>query len=411
MLILRPALIGFVVLVLMVLVGPLYGAQKSLSRASYERLSEIRDLMEEGEFGSAQDQLKMFLEDLGEEYQYDRAVALETLGYAQAQAQEYEKAAVSFQKVISIGVFPLERTQRNRQTLVRIYLNDGRYRKAERAIERWLQLEETREEKARMLALLGFSRLQLAEYAEAVAPLERAVSLREPPEKSWLHSLLKAYLEVENFAKAVLVQKQLIEIAPDKGRYWRNLVSLYMRQGKNSEALAVAGVAYVRNRKEEGRWLRWLAGMYLDQGRPYRAGEILRREIASGRVASNEDNLEMLAYAWGRARERRLAIRALQRVVNKSGDPQYWVRIARHHLALGDWAKMETAAEKALAHSELEDRGRVLLLVGISRFRQQRISDARQAFQKATEVEDVKEQALQWMRYLAVFSETKTESG
>jgi len=112
---------------------------------------------------------------------------------------------------------------------------------------------------------------------------------------------------------------------------------------------------------------------------PYRAGQVLEKEMNAGKLPSDTKNLTLLANAWFQARADDKAIPALNKAANQSGDPDLFLRLGSTYYNVEDYDKAIVALNKALDKG-VKNRKAAQQMVGLCYLTQEKFDDAKRVF-------------------------------
>ncbi len=219
------------------------------------------------------------------------------------------------------------------------------------------------------------------------------------PKEPWLQLLLALYLDQKNYGKAVGLLERLVKGFPKK-TYWLQLSAVYAELGREDDSAAVMQIAHTQGMLEKDGELRNLARMYLYQDIPYRAARVLEKGIADKKIKEDAKAWELLADSWLNAREYDRALPPLRRAATLSEKGDLYVRLARLHVEAERWGQAAAALRKGLAKKTLKDRGKALILLGISYHSDEHWDDARKAFNQAKDFPAQRKEAERWLTHL-----------
>jgi tetratricopeptide (TPR) repeat protein len=176
-----------------------------------------------------------------------------------------------------------------------------------------------------------------------------------------------------------------VRAAPQDKAGWQQLASIYSQQQLHDRALVVTELmdhAGMLSTPEET--LR-VAEQMLYGKMPYRAASYLSQAVEQNRLKGDAAIYQKIANAWLAAREYGKAVPPMQRAFDLSGDANIGARISDIHLQRNDWPAAEAAAQKALAKGGLKNPGSVRLNLGIALYNQNKLDEARAAFEQAAQ--------------------------
>ncbi len=397
------------VLLLTILLLPCLPAQAQdkplLSEKTYKALNEVHELLGKEQYRQAVTRLKTLLAKV-EGNRYERAVVLQTLGYAYSGAGRYEEAAGAFDKSLALGALPEEVAHGLRYNTAQLYIYSGQYRKGLKHLNRWFKGE--RKPPVESLVLAATAHYQLKQYKSAGKYLRQAIKASRRPRESWYQMLLACYLELKQYKSALSLVRTMVRRYPDKRDYWTQLVALYQRNKKEEKALATLELMRIRNMLDAGEQLR-LARMYLYLDLPWLAGRHLHRALTSGAIPATHENWYLLAQSWLQAREKARAADALQKAV-QAGPPD-----GNTHALLGQllvdlerWKEAVPALAEALKRGGLKHPALTRFLHGLALYHTGRIAQAIGELRRASDDKSLHDQAQWWLQYI---SDRRASSG
>ncbi|MDT8319614.1 MAG: tetratricopeptide repeat protein [Xanthomonadales bacterium] len=372
----------------------------AMSQQVYEKLTEIQELVEAKDYASAQiaiDELKL-RKGLSD---YEKAQVWNLSGYSYYLQERYGDAIRAYEQVLAQPDLPEALQLSTLKTMAQLQFTQEDYEAALVTVRRLMTA--VAEPAADVYMLEGQALFQLARYDEALAPIKTAVEMFEAqgqvPKENWLLLLRVIYFEQKNYDAMIDVVKKLIAHYP-KDTYVLTLAGVYSELGNTKKQLALTEVLYEKGYLNSASHVTNLANLYLLHGLPYKAAQVLEREMASDVVESNERNLRLLSQAWYQAREDEKAIPPLQQAAKLSEDGELYIRLAQAHINLENWGEAAAAAQKGLQMGGLKRDDTANIMLGMALFNQKRLEQARQAFAKAARDNRSKRAAEQWMAYV-----------
>jgi tetratricopeptide (TPR) repeat protein len=375
---------------------------QGLPRPLYETLERAQQLLQDEHPQQALQLLKRAKRQARGDYA--RAVVWQTFGYVQLELERLADAARSFETALELDALPAASRDNLRWNLARVLARLGRQRRAIELLEDWLS--RAAEPSLRPRLLLARLYIEVERYAE-VPPLLKGLARRlpEPKDKERVYRLLVvAYTELGRYRAAIAPLKALVSWLPQRREYWLRLADGYLSLGRETDALAVLEAAYLQGRLQRSGELRSLARLYLRRGIPYKAGVLLERALAAGRLEPNPDNLRLLAQSWRLARERDKAIAALERLLDLAPDADRARELAYLYLE-GDSAEqairvLEQALRRSAENGDSQARDELWMLLGLAYVRRGQPEQGREAFSRIDAGSRLGPQARRWLDYL-----------
>lgn len=370
--------------------------QATMTERAYKRLLQAQELLGENRFDEALSKLRnMERMDLNE---YERALVLQTIGFVHAQQGQYPEAIKNFEACLALNALPSNAQQGMLYSLASLYMSQEMYQKTIDTLKRWLANET--DPKPDAFIMMASSYATMNDYRSALPWAKRAVDASPEPKEPWHQLLVAIYFELGQFGNAAEVLTRMVGYWPDNLRYWETLFGAYQQKQDDLQALATLNLAYANGLLVEEKKIVNLVRMRMFLNLPFFAGDLLEKEMAGGRVARNEKNLELLLSAWSAAREYDKAIAVIDQLAPLKGDGELYLQQAQLFNEQNNWAGVAQAVQKALDKGNLKNTGKAYLLQGLAFSEQKRFQDAIASFRRAQQFEDTRSQATGWIEYV-----------
>lgn len=376
--------------------------------AAYENLQNERP-------GQAVTQLDALLAQRGDSMKpFDRASVLQIRGSALVGMDRFDRALADFAAALELNALPPEQTQQLRFNLAQLHFRQENHRQAIRYLEPWMAAADEPGDNA--YYMLAAAHYFLDEYAQAVAPAEKAIQLSASAERRYYELANILYSQLDRPEPRVRLLSRMIRHWPDEAIYWKQLAALYNEMGRARDSFATLEVAY-RNGLVDGEDdIVSLAQFYSLFDNPHRGAELLAREMQAGRVSRTVGHLETLSQLWSQAREHRKAIPVLREAAKLSDTGELSLRLGQVLFADEQYPAAETALAAAINKGGLDgdDRAETWLLLGTARFNQAGPGDrdirarADKAFANAHGFDRTRDSATAWRRYIRAIDDTET---
>ena len=373
----------------------------AMSQQVYEKLQEIQELVEAKDYASAQrlvDEAKAN-EKLSP---YERAQVWNLQAYSFYLQERYPDAIRAYEQVLAQPDLPEALIQSSLKTKAQLQFTQEDY---EGALATVRQLMSSIEEPAADVYMLeGQALFQLTRYDDALEPIKKAIQMYQEqgqtPKENWLLLLRAIYLEKRDYENMLVVLRQLIEYYP-KDTYVLTLAAVLGELGETKKQLALIESLYEKG-LIDGRptYLSNLANLYLMHGVPYKAAQLLEKELANKSMESDERNLRLLSQAWYQAREDAKAIPPLVEAAKLTNEGELYVRIAQAHLNLENWKEAAEAARKGIELGGLDRPDTANIMLGMALFNDKKLERARTAFERAAQDSRSSRAAGQWIKYV-----------
>ena len=107
---------------------------------------------------------------------------------------------------------------------------------------------------------------------------------------------------------------------------------------------------------------------------PYKAAVVLEKEMATGRIDSTLESLNMLVDAWILAQESEKAESVFNEIINSYNDEKSRLRLGQLHIENEKWGKAVDVLNIELESEDLTLTSKINLLLGIAQFNTENIA-------------------------------------
>jgi tetratricopeptide (TPR) repeat protein len=341
---------------------------------------------------------------------YAKALLLRDLAAAAAGRKDFAEAAKYLEQVLALNKSSgvevlsgpaLEELQKN---LTQLYMASGNYKKLVPQLEQQVKNANAPVES---LVALGSAYMEEKRYREAIPLLRRALAASKKPDPSWKRALLSALLETGQEKEALPLLEEAVRENPRDGDSWRQLIALTLKGGNKPKALGYMELAARLGHLETEQDRLRLASLTLELGAPFEAGSLLQAWIKDGQVKANAANWRFLASSWVQAREKKLALPALEEAAdNMRREGSGGAKSLRELLETKAQLLMEREQYARAAQTLTElislgtESGPVWQALAMARYQQADIDGALEAFRRARSFPQARASAEQWIAYL-----------
>lgn len=254
-----------------------------------------------------QEQVKQaitLLNELDTSRKYDQAFVARMLGVFYWQGGRAKLAIKHLKQAVDSRLLQDEQAWVTERMLADLYLNEQQFKQA---LHHYYQLQASVPEgqKADDLWLrIAQAHYQLAEWSKVIPAADRYLQASRENPLQPLSLKLGAQLQLKQWNGAIPTLEQLIALQPDKVNWWRQLVGLQLRVGKERAALDTLSLAKLNRLELSQSDRRMLAQLYAKRGVPERAAiEISELDGATTDVQllSEQASYWQLAKEWDRA--------------------------------------------------------------------------------------------------------------
>jgi tetratricopeptide (TPR) repeat protein len=326
---------------------------------------------------------------------YGRALLLRDMASTAAQKKDYKQAAQLLEQAIATHALAGPAENAMRQDLTQLYAANGNTKLLLPQLEAQVKTGKAAPE---TYVALGAAYLEQKRYADAAPLLEKGVRAVPNADLSWKRALLAAYLGSGREKDALPLLEEAVKRDPTHRDEWIQLAAVCIKAGNKERAQAVMEVAsrlgYLRDAPDRLR----LVTLTAQIGAPFEAGSLLSGWIDSKALADDAANRKLLATLWLAAREKKLALAALDRALAVAPSNELLQQKVQLHMEREEYAEASKDLEKLVAGPSRS--GPLLMTLGLARYQQADVDGALTAFRSAQEFAPSKKLAADWIKYL-----------
>lgn len=373
---------------------------KTLSKKVFEQLQKAQELLGADKHAEAMVELQGIL-DRGKRLKpYERAVTLQTVGYLEADRENYPATVRAFEEALAIeDGLPDEAKVDMMYNMGQLYMAMENYDKAISTLKAWFKIAEN--PNARAYILLANAYYNKEDYKTATKLAETAIQKSKGKGKeNWYKFLLALYFEANSYKKAEVLLEVMVKKFPGVAMYWKQLSAVTAENKKEKRSFAIAELAYMQGMLDKSRDFERLAQLYLYYDVPYKAAQVMESKIKDGTVEKNADNWGLLASSWMGAREHEKAIAPLTAAAKLSDDGDLYLQLGQAYVGDEKWAEARDALTNAIKKGGLKRVGNAYLLLGMTHANLDNFDAAEKAFENAAKHEESEKSAARWIEYI-----------
>lgn len=377
-----------------------------LSENTHKSLTAIHELMSQGNNEKALTSLQTTLKK-NTERKYDRAVIYQTMGYAYNSLGKYDEAIKAFVAATKDHALPRDILHNLDYIIAQLLIHTESFKDGLKYLGRWFKQEQVPDAASHMLAATAY--YQLDNFKQMIPHTRMAIRKTSTPPQMWYELLLAGYFELEQYENAEKLLETMIEHFPQKDDYWLQLAGVCQRLNNDKKALAVTELAYSKGILKGDEILQ-LVKTYLYLQMPYKAGQILEKEIQSNHIPITRENLELLSNSWLLAQEWEKGAAALSSAAEMTGDSALYLHLGQIYADMENWNEADKALSIALKDNKLKDKANAYLLYGISNYHNKNEERSLKALTKAANYILTRDQAMWWLDFIRSNQAISTDS-
>ena len=373
---------------------------QAVSKDVYDRITRAQEMVDEKDYRGA---LKLLnsLYNPDKLTEYEQSNVLNYIGYVYYNMDDIPNAIRTYERMITVPSLEEQTKKQTVYTLAQLYTMEEQYAKALTTLDKWFLLETNPAPEPFILKAQNLYQVQ--RYNDMVEPIENAMRVAEergkPVKEDWYVLLNFAYFQQENYLKVRDIQKILLVNWPKK-RYWFSLAGAYTELGEDENLINAYAAAYDQRMLEKEAELVTMAQLFMQREIPYKAGELLEKEMASGRVAKNAKNYRLLSQAWQLSMEDEKAIPALREAARLSDDGELDVRLGNALLNTGEYQECVKSVRNGIRKGGLKSPDNAQISLGMCLYNLRQYNDAIKAFQAAAKTTRSRRISNQWVNVI-----------
>lgn len=354
----------------------------SMSEATYKRLTEAQEAMDEKDYNLAKQVLNDMLAQSRRLNGNEVGQVHNMLGFLHFSEENYSAAIASYKQVIAQGEdIPEGLEVTTLYTLAQLSFVNEEYQGALDYMERWIQ--KATNPGADPHIFMGQVYYQMQNYPAAIQQIEKGIAIaRERSmevKEQWWALLNFLYFEQENWPKVLETLAILVRDFP-KREYWIRLAGIHGQVGNDRESLWSYEAADAGGFLDQQGDFTNYSGLLMQAEVPWRAARVLERAIEAGVVKKDDRTLQSLGQAWQLAQEVEKAIPVFQEAARMSDEGKIYERLAQLYLDNDQFAECVTAADGALQKGGLRQIQSMYIVRGMCEFNRERLAQARESF-------------------------------
>lgn len=328
---------------------------------------------------------------------YEKALALQNLGFAHIQNDNLATGAKILQKSLSMESLPYGPTMNVMFALAQIHLANSNNNEALKILRKWFYINDNISPEANMVK--GAVYAELNHYQEALRFVEKALASSDEPREAWLSFAAGLYYQNQQYQKAADVLIRLVEVNPRERRYWQQLAGIYSELENDERALSSLILKSSMNLLETQTDYFNLCLLYNYNDLPAFCARLMSVALDKGVIEDKKRALKMLAQAQLQAKDDFDAVKTFDELHQLTNDVQYLAQIGliyyRHH----DWKKTIDYLNRVVGEDSLGKTvgANVALALGISQYQQGHFLEAIKTFSLLEKYENFKSHASAWV--------------
>lgn len=373
---------------------------QAVSKEVYDRITVAQEMVDAKNYQGALKSLNS-LYNPDKLTEYEQSNVLNYIGFVYYNMDDINNAIQTYVRMLAIPSLEEQLRKQTTYTLAQLYTMEEQYAKALTTLDKWFLLELNPAPEPYILKAQNLYQVQ--RYSEMIQPIETAMAVAvkrdKPVKEDWYVLLNFAYFQQENYRKVRDIQKILLVNWPRK-RYWFSLAGAYTELGEDENLINAYAAAYDQRMLEKESELVTMAQLFMQREVPYKAGQLLEKEMASGRVAKDAKNYRLLSQAWQLSMEDEKAIPALREAARLSDDGELDVRLGNALLNIGEYQECVTSVRNGIRKGQLKSPDNAQISLGMCLYNLREYRASIEAFQAAAKTTRSRKVSNQWINVI-----------
>lgn len=365
-----------------------------MQEATFRRLGEAQELMEEEKYDEALVMLQQMLESKRRYNNNERAAMHKLIAHIYFETEDFANTIHHFEQVLAQVPDITEGLESDTLgTLARLYFQEGVrqesdpakanewFQKALRTIDEWMsKTDEVGADAHYFIAQVNF---QKGDKAKSTEHMERAVQMvlerGDQVKEQWWLLLQALYADSDRWDRVAEIGETMVKDYP-KRTNWMTLAGAYGQIDEPEKQLWTLEAAHAGDYLELESDFYTYAGLLLQNEMPNRASKYLQQSFDAKQVERTLKNLRLLGQAYHVGRDVDEAIPVFEEAGELAEDGEPFSRLAALHLQRDENEKCRDAADKALEKGGLRHPLATKATLATCLFNLRELSDARDVF-------------------------------
>lgn len=337
--------------------------------------------------------------DIEPEAEYDKATVSRYLGVMYASEGDEEKGISYLKAAIAPDILNPNEQSDAYKLLADLYMATEKYGEALKLYYDWMAF--TGKSDGNTWVKIAQAHFQLNELDKVISPADKAIAAFGDKQNQNPYVLkIQSYYERKMYKDAIKTMRTVLQLFPDNKTWWVQLGMFYLLIEDYPNGLAVLELAYKQDFLETEQQIKTLASLYTSNDLPFKAAQLLEKNIDSGLVKRDFKNLAALANAWHSAMDIGKAAKYYGEVARLTNDARYYRRQGTLLKQDEQYKSAIVALNKAIQLGNKEKEGQLYLSIAESHFYLSQYKSAYSAIKKAAADPKTKKMAKGWMGYI-----------
>ena len=373
---------------------------QAVSKEVYDRITKAQELVDAKDYQGALKSLNS-LYNPDKLTEYEQANVLNYIGFVYYNMDDITNAIRTYERMVAIPSLEDQMKKQTTYTMAQLFTMEEQYEKALSTLDKWFILETNPAPEPFILKAQNLYQVQ--RYSAMIEPIRNAMRVAEarqkPIKEDWYVLLNFAYFTLEDYRQVRDIQKILLVNWPKK-RYWFSLAGAFTELGEDENLINAYAAANDQRMLEKESELVTMAQLFLQREVPFKAGQLLETEMASGRVSKNAKNYRLLSQAWQLSMEDEKAIPALEEAARLSDEGELDVRLGNALLNTGEYSDCVASVLNGIRKGGLKSPDNAQISLGMCLYNLRQYRASIEAFQTAAKTPRSRRVSNQWINVI-----------
>ncbi|MDB2438438.1 hypothetical protein N9W89_06950 [Hellea sp.] len=336
---------------------------RQFSASAGEIVSAANELITANQFSAGLAKLNEALA-LPELNPYEKSIIYQLQGSSYYEMNQYGPAISSFENAINAGGLLPNEADALRVNIAQLLIANGQYAQGAQALENYINRGGA--QKPAYTEMLVQAWVQSENYAKALPWAEKWFNAASPKERKHFDLMNFLYNNLGQQGRQADIVKQMINRWPEDKTLWDAWASMLANGGREEEAFEVSKMLYLGGALKDEQDLMKVVQYYSFYDMPFQAALILEKEMNAGRITRDSEKMVQLSSLFRQAREYKRAIPVLESAAASSGQAKLYADLGEALYNEGQCVKAETAFKDAI--NKGYDAGKSWMLIATCRY-------------------------------------------
>jgi len=373
---------------------------QAVSKEVYDRITKAQELVDAQDYQGALKSLNS-LYNPDKLTEYEQANVLNYIGFVYYNMDDITNAIRTYERMVAIPSLEDQMKKQTTYTMAQLFTMEEQYERALSTLDKWFILETNPAPEPFILKAQNLYQVQ--RYSAMIEPIRNAMRVAEarhkPVKEDWYVLLNFAYFQQEDYRQVRDIQKILLVNWPKK-RYWFSLAGAFSELGEDENLINAYAAANDQRMLERESELVTMAQLFMQREVPFKAGQLLEKEMSAGRVSKNAKNYRLLSQAWQLSMEDEKAIPALKEAARLSDDGELDIRLGNALLNIGEHSECVASVRNGIRKGGLKSPDNAQISLGMCLYNLRQYRASIEAFQTAAKTPRSRRVSNQWINVI-----------